>query len=68
MLIMVSNASVTVTSGQNNNFLTTVLPIDYTNFVSTNVSFYNGREKKTVKGTQIESRNSRRGMPIARTS
>jgi hypothetical protein len=51
---LVSNASVTVTSGQYNNFLTTVLPIDYTNFVSTNVSFYNGREKKTVKGTQLD--------------
>jgi len=54
LIILVSNTTVTAKSGAWNNFGTT-LPwsnVDY--FVDTNASFYNKREGKTVRATQID--------------
>lgn len=51
MLILVSNTSVTVRSGLWDNFNTPVLLHD---FISTNASFYNGRERKTVRCVDID--------------
>jgi hypothetical protein len=51
MIIMVSNNTVKVTSGRHNDFGTTVLLQD---FITTNALFYNLREKKTVRCTDID--------------
>lgn len=54
MVIIVSNATVTVTSGKLNNFATTIPTNEWKSFLNTNVSFYNKREGKTVKTTEID--------------
>jgi hypothetical protein len=53
MVIVVSNSSVKVTSGSSDNFSTTIPYCEWTNFFSTNVTFYNKREGKTVKASQV---------------
>lgn len=52
MIIMVSNSAVRVTSGRFNDFANTVLLHDFIN--TTNAVFYNGREKKIVRATEID--------------
>ena len=58
VIILVSNTSVTVTSGVDvDNRATTITnagPNSWTNFVNTNVVFYNGREQKSVLTTQFD--------------
>lgn len=54
MIIVVSNSTVTVKSGAWDNFATTIPWSKVTAFASTNVTFYNTRENKTVKTTQID--------------
>jgi hypothetical protein len=53
LLISPSN-TVKVTSGLNNNFATVIATNQWTNFISTNVSFYDQREARTIKTTQID--------------
>jgi len=54
MIIKVNDLAITVTSGRFNNFATPVLPFEYTNFIKTNITFYDARQKKTMKCTQID--------------
>ncbi|HTD88409.1 MAG TPA: hypothetical protein VK850_17685 [Candidatus Binatia bacterium] len=54
MIIKVTNSTILVTSGRFNNFATVVPLLEFTNFVKTNVTFYDGRQKKWVKCTQID--------------
>ncbi len=53
MLITVTNNKITATSGRFNNFATNVPTNQITLFVSTNTSFYDWREKKTVRPITI---------------
>jgi len=58
LIILVSNASVTVTSGVEVDNRATIItnagPNGWTNFLNTNVVFYNGREQKDVLTTQFD--------------
>ncbi len=54
LIIMVSNTTVVAKSGAWNSFATTVPWAQISSFVNTNVNFYNKREGKTVKTTQID--------------
>jgi hypothetical protein len=54
LIVLVSNSTVRVMSGLFNNFATTIPAAQYTNFLQTNVSFFNTREAKTVKTTQLD--------------
>lgn len=54
MIIVVTDSAVTITSGRFNNFATSVPWLQATQFIKTNVAFYNGREKKTVRCTDID--------------
>jgi hypothetical protein len=54
LIVLVSNATVTVNSGMYNNSATIIPWQQASNFVTTNVSFYNKREEKTVQATQID--------------
>lgn len=54
LVVLVSNTTVTVTSGRIDNFATTVPAAQWTNFISTTPSFYDRREAKTVKATQVD--------------
>jgi len=58
LIILVSNASVTVTSGVGvDNRATTITnagPNSWTNFINTNVVFWNGREQQNVLTTQFD--------------
>jgi hypothetical protein len=54
VIILVSNSTVTVKSGAWNNFATTVPYSNVSSWVNTNVNFFNKREGKTVKTTQID--------------
>ena len=54
LIILVSNSTVTVKSGSFNNFATTVPDSEWSGFINTNVSFYNKREARTVKTTEID--------------
>ncbi len=53
VVIKVTDAGVTATSGAYNNFGTTIAPVTASNFVNTTKTFYNGREDKIVKTTEI---------------
>jgi hypothetical protein len=53
LIVVVSNATVTVTSGRGNNFATAIPYAEWQDFISTNVTFFNKREGKTVQTTQI---------------
>lgn len=52
--ILLPQTVVTVTSGRADNFKTVVPSIQTTQFINTAASFYNSREKKTVKAVQID--------------
>ncbi|HXG48883.1 MAG TPA: hypothetical protein VNO52_14770 [Methylomirabilota bacterium] len=54
LIVLVSNASVTVKSGRFNNFATTIPSSEWGSFVSTSASFYNWREAKTVAAVDID--------------
>ena len=54
LIVVVSNNSVSVTSGRWNSFATTLPTNEVATFVSTNASFYNKREKATVQAIQID--------------
>ncbi|MDX1951921.1 MAG: hypothetical protein SFY81_07030 [Verrucomicrobiota bacterium] len=54
LLVLVSNSTVTVKSGNFNSFATSVPWSDASKFVNTNVSFYNRREGKTIVTTGID--------------
>lgn len=54
MVIKVTDAGVTVTSGSINNFATAVPASQFASFISTSTTFYNKREAKTIKTTQID--------------
>ena len=59
MIIVISPTNtVKVTSGSVDNFATT-LTNQWTNFITTNLSFYDQREGKTMKGTQLDVGNLR---------
>jgi len=53
-VILVSNSTVTVRSGQFNNFATTVPYGEWNGFLKTNVTFHNTRENKTVKASELD--------------
>jgi hypothetical protein len=54
MIIQVNDSGVTVRSGLANGFSTTVPASQCTSFINTSVTFFNKRENKTVKTTQID--------------
>lgn len=54
MVVLVSNTTVTVKSGLFNNFSTTVPESEWSSFINTSVTFYNKREARTVKTTEID--------------
>ncbi|MBI3414264.1 MAG: hypothetical protein HY043_02915 [Verrucomicrobia bacterium] len=54
LIVVVSNSAVTVKSGLFNNFATAIPSAQYNLFINTNVSFYNSREAKTIKTTEID--------------
>jgi len=54
LIIIVQDMNIITTSGLRNSFATQVPATDVTNFVSTNVTFYNKRQLKTIKTTQID--------------
>jgi hypothetical protein len=54
LVILVSDSGVTVTSGLVNNFATSLPASEYTKFLDTSVTFFNKRENKTVKTTQLD--------------
>ena len=53
MIIVVSNNTVIAQSGRANGFATPIPYSEWSTFMSTNVTFFNKREGKTVKTTQI---------------
>jgi hypothetical protein len=54
LVILVSNATVTARSGTFVDGGATSIGSEWTNFISTNVSFYNKREAKTIQCTQLD--------------
>jgi hypothetical protein len=54
LVVLVSNSTMRVTSGALNNFATAIPAAQYGLFLNTNVNFYNKREAKTVKATEID--------------
>jgi len=54
LVVVVSNNSVTVKSGLFNNFASTVTPGEWSQWLTTNVTFTNTREGKTVKTSEID--------------
>jgi hypothetical protein len=54
LIITVSNTSLSVTSGRWNSFATALTTNEISRFVSTNASFFNQRENKTVQAIQID--------------
>jgi hypothetical protein len=54
LIILVSNNVVVVTSGSADNFNTAIPWLQASNFVNTNVTFFNKRENRTVQTTQID--------------
>jgi hypothetical protein len=54
MIILITNNEVRVSSGSVNNFSTVIPWSQASNFISTNVSFYNKREEKTINTVQID--------------
>jgi hypothetical protein len=57
MVVVVSNATVVVTSGRVDGFATPIPYSQWKSFLDTNVTFYNKREAKTVKTTQLNVAN-----------
>jgi hypothetical protein len=54
IIVVVSNSNVSVTSGRWNSFATSLNTNEVFLFVSTNVAFYDKREKATVQAIQID--------------
>jgi hypothetical protein len=54
LIVVVSNSSVSVTSGRWDSFGTSLKTNEVSVFVSTNASFFNKRENKTVRAIQID--------------
>jgi len=54
LIIIVRDTNIISTSGLRNHFMTQIPAYEITNFVNTNVTFYNKRELKTVKSTDID--------------
>lgn len=54
LVILVSNNTVLARSGSFNNFTTVIPPTEVNYFLKTNVTFYNKREGKTVKTTELD--------------
>ncbi len=54
LIITVSNSSVSVTSGRWDSFAISLSTNEISRFVSTNTSFFNKRENKTVQAIQID--------------
>jgi len=54
LVVIVTNNSVKVTSGLVNNFATAIPSNQYGFWLTTNVSFFNKRENKTVQAVQID--------------
>jgi hypothetical protein len=54
LIIMVSNSTVSVTSGRWDSFAISLTTNEVSMFVSTNASFFNQRENKTVQAIQID--------------
>jgi hypothetical protein len=53
MVVLVSNTTVVVTSGKVDGFATPIPYSQWRTFLDTNVTFYNKREGKTIKTTQL---------------
>lgn len=54
LVIRVQDTNIVATSGLRNSFATTIPASEITNFLSTNLTFYNKRELKTVKASTID--------------
>lgn len=54
LIILIQDTNIVATSGLRNSFATIIPGSQITNFVSTNATFYNKRELKTVKSTDID--------------
>ncbi|HTG42934.1 MAG TPA: hypothetical protein VK633_00260, partial [Verrucomicrobiae bacterium] len=54
LVIVVSNTTVTATSGSFNNFATVIPNSQVNSFLVTNISFFNKREGKTVKAVEVD--------------
>ena len=54
LIITVQNTNIIATSGLRNSFATVVPATEITNFVSTNLTFYDERQLKTIETTQID--------------
>ncbi len=54
LIILVTNNAVVLKSGLVNNFATNVPWLQATQFLRTNISFFNQREAKTIKATEID--------------
>jgi hypothetical protein len=54
MIILVKQTNVVVSSGAHNSFMTQVPYGVWTNFLSTNVTFFNKRENKTIRAVQLD--------------
>jgi hypothetical protein len=54
LIILVSNSGITAKSGGFDNFATSIPSSQVSTFTKTTVSFYNKREGKTVKATEID--------------
>jgi hypothetical protein len=54
LIILVKDTNIVATSGLKNSFLTQIPGSQITNFLSTNQTFYNKREQKTIKATEID--------------
>jgi len=57
MIVLVSNSTVIVKSGRVDGFATTIPYSEWKGFLDTNVSFFNKREGKTIKTTQLNVAN-----------
>lgn len=53
MVVVVSNSTITVSSGLDDKFSTAIPYNDWNVFLKTNLTFYNKREGKTVNGIQL---------------
>ena len=53
IIIIVKDTNIVATSGLRNSYATMIPGDEITNFVTTNVTFYNKREQKTIKSTDI---------------
>ncbi|MEY2408039.1 MAG: hypothetical protein QOF48_709 [Verrucomicrobiota bacterium] len=54
LVVLVSNTTVTVKSGLFNNFASTVTSGEWNQWLKTNVTFYNQREGKTIKTSELD--------------